>query len=457
MEASELVADGRIAMRNPELYEAMKRYAEAAIAFLQDKCEPEISIEREWHERPDSGGVFDLEEREVVQWTFCIRKNEAGLHGLPEYAELVRVIEADNDLRRQVGHQITVGSGSHLLEMRFLTDSVVARSAANSREMRFDPERFEADYQYVESGLYANEVEYEWLAPLPGFTGDSELIVCSDRLSIVRMDERQVIDCLRVGLIRGMPDDPTFRMITHRYAVRIKESAPKQIDAPLAELRSTLDVLEEVESVVVPLRLYKEERITVAGFLHSNVTTLVGQGRVFSTYALSPPGRWSAYHLRAEEEQDVIDLRDAIQREQRLAIAIRRFGDAGERRRSEDRLLDLMIAAEQLFLTGERQELGFKLALRAAFFLEDDAQARQEVFSLMGRGYNVRSDLVHANQSRVRKLLPTLEGLNRQIERLIRKGLLKALQQAGTWPLDSDQWNSIILNPQDPLRAEQDT
>jgi hypothetical protein len=385
-------------MRNRELHEAMKNYVVAAIAFLADKCEPEISTEREWSERQGGGGVFDLVERQVVRWTFCIHRNEAGLHKLPEYVELVRVIERDGTVSRQADHHITVGSQSYLLELRFLTDSVIARTAAGSPEMRFDPERFEADYAFLEEGLYADEVEYEWLAPMPGFGSENEVVPISDRLSIIRMDEGQVIDCLKVGLIRGMPDDPTFKMVGDRYAVRIKESAPKQIDAPLADPTPLQDILNIVESVVVPLRLYKDSRVIVSGVVHRNVTALLGQAHGLVTYNLSPPGRWSAYHLSAEEEEGLVHLREAMQREQRLAIAVRRFGDAGERRRSEDRLVDLMIAAEQLFLTGERLELGFKLALRAAFFLGSDASTRREIFTIMGNGYSARSDLVHANQ-----------------------------------------------------------
>jgi hypothetical protein len=187
-------------VRNPELKVAMRNYAEAGIALLRDRCEAEVSTEREWTERQDGDSVFDFVEREVVWWTFCIHSNEAELHRLPEYSALVRVIEGDAAIRQQVGHQITVGSESHLLELRFLIDSIIARSAADSQEMLFDPERFEADYEDVESGLYATEVEYEWLAPMPGYRSDHDLVSFNDRLAIVRMDERQVIDCLKANL-----------------------------------------------------------------------------------------------------------------------------------------------------------------------------------------------------------------------------------------------------------------
>ncbi len=52
-----------------------------------------------------------------------------------------------------------------------------------------------------------------------------------------------------------------------------------------------------------------------------------------------------------------------------------RFSDAGDRERDDDALIDVIIAAEALFLPNERLELGYKLALRAAFFLAPEVAA----------------------------------------------------------------------------------
>jgi hypothetical protein len=273
--------------------------------------------------------------------------------------------------------------------------------------------------------LYAEQVEYEWLAPMPGFRSDKDVVRISDDLSIIRMDKDQVIDCLRSNLITGMPDFPTFKMVADRYAIRRVISVQKEVDASLSDPLPLLEVLREIESVVIVLRLYKPDRVSLSGVVQRNGTLLPGQGRSIAPYAIGPPGRWSAYRLTEEDEESLVELWRSTEDKKQLSIAMRRYSDAGERRRSEDRLVDLMIAAEQLFLTGERQELGFKLALRAAFFLGADASARKDIFAVMGRGYSARSDLVHANQSRVSKLRPTLEDLNRRLEQLSAKPLLK--------------------------------
>jgi hypothetical protein len=128
-------------VRNAKLHDAMERYVVAAIRFLAGRCEPEVSLEQEWVERQAGDNVFDLVQDEMPRWTFCIHKHEEELHKLPEYIKLVGVMDEDETIRRQVGHQVVVGGHSYLLERRFITDSVVARTVTGSHEMSFNADR----------------------------------------------------------------------------------------------------------------------------------------------------------------------------------------------------------------------------------------------------------------------------------------------------------------------------
>jgi putative transposase len=82
--------------------------------------------------------------------------------------------------------------------------------------------------------------------------------------------------------------------------------------------------------------------------------------------------------------------------------AVKRFSYASERDRPDDRLVDLMIAAESLFLCSEddpanRGELRYRLALRAAFFIDSRDYSRREVFNHMRKAYDNRSAIVHGS------------------------------------------------------------
>jgi hypothetical protein len=79
-----------------------------------------------------------------------------------------------------------------------------------------------------------------------------------------------------------------------------------------------------------------------------------------------------------------------------LANAVRRFSYACERDRPDDRLVDLMIAAESLFLGGEsgpgnRGELSYRLSLRAAFFIDSRDYSPGLLRIALQKGINVAS------------------------------------------------------------------
>jgi hypothetical protein len=61
-----------------------------------------------------------------------------------------------------------------------------------------------------------------------------------------------------------------------------------------------------------------------------------------------------------------------------IGIAARRFSFAHERYNWQDKIIDLLIAAEALFFCdqGEKSELTYRLCLRASFFLSNDGKER---------------------------------------------------------------------------------
>jgi hypothetical protein len=88
-----------------------------------------------------------------------------------------------------------------------------------------------------------------------------------------------------------------------------------------------------------------------------------------------------------------------------LGLAMRRISYAHERHRIEDKLIDLLIAAEALFLRDAgsetyRGELQYRLAQRAGFFLADDPATREKVYQHMKDAYKLRSQVVHGGKIR---------------------------------------------------------
>jgi hypothetical protein len=78
--------------------------------------------------------------------------------------------------------------------------------------------------------------------------------------------------------------------------------------------------------------------------------------------------------------------------------AVRRFDYAADRSLPEDKIVDLLIAAESLFLSDQSgTELGFRLSARVAALLGADVDERLALSTFMRRAYSARSKIVHGD------------------------------------------------------------
>jgi len=94
-----------------------------------------------------------------------------------------------------------------------------------------------------------------------------------------------------------------------------------------------------------------------------------------------------------------------------IQIALTRFHSSygGE---PEERIIDQMIAFEAICLEGE-QELQYRLALRVACLIGEDAETKINIFNDMRHAYKLRSKIVHGDsgvdQKELERILPRTE------------------------------------------------
>jgi hypothetical protein len=174
---------------------------------------------------------------------------------------------------------------------------------------------------------------------------------------------------------------------------------------------------------------------------HSVTNRVLGSG--FITYSF---GDRDAQLLKLLwEKLDSPVVRDA------LDVAIRRFSDSCVRHRNEDKVIDLMIAAEALFLRGANEgEKSFRLALRAGQFLAEGSAAR-EVFDRMRLAYHYRSVLVHGGKPLSDRKLKKLDLMKfaGEVGDDIQAAIFKALNLLDTpeigGSLGDEYWNRYLF------------
>ncbi len=139
-----------------------------------------------------------------------------------------------------------------------------------------------------------------------------------------------------------------------------------------------------------------------------------------------------------------------------LKLALRRYSLSDLRPNIEDSMVDLLIAAEAIFLTDSDAELSYRLSHRAAHFLSPTDRSKQrEIFTKMKKAYEVRSKIVHGTEIKNLKL-PIKKDGNRMMmwefyeetRGLIRESLIQMLseQRKSSDTKFKADWMSIVFS-----------
>jgi len=189
-----------------------------------------------------------------------------------------------------------------------------------------------------------------------------------------------------------------------------------------------------IDDVLSALRLFKHAQICTAG--HAGWTDAIWLNASTSFRVL---GKWpycGNYELSEDEVPHFLELWRLLEEgAAHFGFSIHRFNLAFDRGFLADRIVDLVIAAESLFLDDldvkDRGELRFRFALRAAKFIEHPVYGEREIYRVMRRAYDTRSAIVHGGSPKDTHLpdnqsakLPTFIDA---IEELMRLGLRKGL------------------------------
>ena len=138
----------------------------------------------------------------------------------------------------------------------------------------------------------------------------------------------------------------------------------------------------------------------------------------------------------------IVDLPEDTQT--RLKIPLDRWVKSKTNQGYVDKMIDLGIALESFYLRGIRDELSFRLRLRAALHLEDGIKQRRQMKRTFGQMYRIRSEAVH--EGTVPEHV-TVCGQNVRInefiessQELFKRSLLKVIEH-GQFP----DWDTIEL------------
>lgn len=449
---------------SPLVYESMTAYVAAAMDLLRARC-PEAPPERErghheWVRTSDTS--FALQDHERPFWESCLPANLDAIHALPEYSRLLEALRADPDLDPQLDQLVGTAMGATALQVHHVTDRLIWQLAAVKGGFVFDPAAIEPMFRELDTALRRTHVDFVVLAPLLGCRLEAFPIALEPTLEIDRMTDAEIGRALRLGLFHSEVGSPGFVHLDAPCAARVHYWLPKRVGpdvddaAGKAAWETERHAINLVHRVLETFRLFKPGRVSLSGILRFSDWWPIQRGFHFSFEHAGPMPWFNKYPLPQVEVEPFrslwTDLESARSRRY-LDAAVRRFSYAADRERPDDRLVDLMIAAESLFLSdtgdpSDRGELEFRLAMRAALFVETPDFSRREIFDHMKRAYRVRSAIVHGGTPKTRDLrnpkgvvlsLPDFATLT---EDVLRAGLKRAIR----WDGETIDWNRLIFS-----------
>lgn len=434
--------------------EATKDFVREAASRLAEKIEPRTvpSVEDEDWER-DERGHFHRTTVAKRLHSLVIHHYWPQMQELPSYQAARDSILADPVLAPQMGQVLgAAGVGGRRLEVEDVLLSLVGAMFRDDGTVAFEEDKYEACWREIERVLYTEKVIQVSVAPLPGFTASILPIELDEGLTIDRLTDEEIKRCIRAGLLApfapGIPIiDPEggigIRWITHHEKIafsRVQATPP--IDGGTFGRRPALQAPMLVDDIIVVLRLLKAWELRCPG-----VVTFIGGWRLGSMlrWITRPVSRLN-FRSCSVDEKDVsllTSLWDTLKggflaeaRYRFLGTALRRFNYSFDRPLPEDRLVDLLIGAESLFLhdaaePAERGELRFRLALRGAMFVVHPVYSPRQVYQVLRRAYDARSAIVHGGEAR-RAALPDapdadLNGFVAAVEEILRLALRRAI------------------------------
>ena len=104
---------------------------------------------------------------------------------------------------------------------------------------------------------------------------------------------------------------------------------------------------------------------------------------------------------------------------------------------SLDRVIELRIALEALFLDTNRNELGFRLATTGARYLATELEERKAVRKTLADFYNMASSVIHGDESSSSKRRQLAD----EATVLCGKGILKMLERQ-----ERPDWGDFLLS-----------
>lgn len=434
---------------------AVRVHVSAAVAFLRDKLAP--------------AGLASREPRSArSELIFKVDQQRA----LGTYAPCIAQLRADEVVSLHLDRLVGTSVAARRLEADDLLKALIFAMLNGSGEFEFSEATFRDRWQDIVTFLESQTLRSIAIFPIRGLTLSAAPIRISDGIELDYLSHAEIERCNRFGVLHSIfPEGPMEGEFSDSTGIRITANLPKVVgddDTRASSLPNEIDSgkfgnrplqREDLvaEDVLVALRLLRHTTIRCNGYakwidsfwLDGGTTYSAGQVRFHA----------DTCSITETDVPEVLRVWELLNRSaDGFAFSLRRFSQSFERADPDDRIVDLVIAGESIFIgdteSNGRGELRFRFALRAAKFVDHPTYGRRDMLDVMQRAYDARSAVVHGGHPNPKKIfLPddkpaTLKTFSEGVEHIIRLAILKAIAipQGEHGVHASTYWTSLFLD-----------
>lgn len=456
------------ANRNPTLYTLLRSQANDTLKILEKTINEGAQVvhfqRSAWQRDANQGHVYSRHQINKPEYWILFHRHENAIRALPSFLQASDAVRCDAVLGKHMDTLVGSASGSSRIDLNEFLNAFAHHSLKQTNSFDLSEECFNDLVDTYEKLFSSDVISFVRYTPVYGISINEKMTI-SDNLVISPLAEADVIESMDLGIITsnffGMGSD--FIHTTPQVAIYsyfslpkvIGESSQEQAQSNLKSVTDGWNQLNVDETMLLDiLTMILENPVTPLGSITKSVSARDGARQIQKNAVVNS---WAipSKEFTPEFQQKLHTLWPIVYGSARksrhfLAIGIRRYALAMSRPSLDDKLIDLMISAESIFLDTDKNELTFRLSHRVALLLGGTAEEQKELFIFMKKTYGMRSKVVHGSKSYLNDP-HDVEELSQTINRLseiIRRSLLlmfdKALNPHA--PNELIDWTEIMFS-----------